>query len=157
MADADIAAQELVQQLWAKAEGELLSGRPLVPDLPDFEAPEHDGDLRYLNGNWAIDPADEGPSQGPEWRTKAKTRFTATVLSSLDRYFEQERDFLAHSVRVANTLAGWSGRLAREIRIVAQAIGDESARLVERQDILHRRTEARIAELEARVAELEGR
>jgi hypothetical protein len=155
MADADINARALVEQLWQRAEGELLLQDPVIPDLPEFEAPEHNGDLRYLNSHWQIDPALEGPG-GAEWKAKAKDRFAETVFSVLARYFEQERDFFAHGVRAHNAMAAWCGRLAREIRIVAQSVGDESRRLSERQDVLHRRLEDRIAALEARIAELEA-
>jgi len=157
VADTDITAQVLVEQLWQRADGVLLASRPVLPDLPEYESPEHDENLRYLNTHWSIDPTPDGPDSGVEWKDKAKRRLAATVLSTLHRYFEQERDYLAHSVRHANALAGWCGRLAREIRVVAQTIGDESRRLSDRQDVLHARLEDRIAVLEARIAELEGK
>lgn len=158
MADADVNARELVEQLWQRAEGELLLHDPVVPDLPEFESPEHDVNLRYVNSHWAIDPnppQDGVPDGGGEWKAKAKDRFAETVFSVLRFYFRQEQDFLAHSVRVDNAMAGWCGRLAREVRMVAQAVSDESRRLAERQDVLHRRLEERITRLEARIAELE--
>lgn len=158
MDDTDITAQVLVEQLWHRADGVVLASDALLPELPEYESPEHDENLRYLNTHWAIDPAPDAPGGGGvEWKDRAKRRLTATVLSTLRRYFEQERDYFAHSVRHANALAEWCGRLAREVRVVAQAIGDESRRLADRQDVLHARLEDRIAVLEARVAELEGR
>lgn len=157
MADADVNVRDLVERLWEQADAGILEGEPVLPPLLDFDAPEHDGDLRYLNTHWSIDPASEGPGVGPEWKSKAKDRLAATVFSILERYLEQEREFFAHGVRVSNLLAGWSTRLAREVRTVAEAVNDESHRLRDRQDLLHRRLEERIVQLEGRVAELEGR
>jgi hypothetical protein len=156
MADADINARELVQRLWEQAEGELLSPEPVVPELPEYESPEHDGNLRYLNTHWTIDPMPEGPGSGSAIKDRAKDRMTATVLGVLDRYFEREREYLAHGVRFSNRMAEWGGRMAREIRLVQRSLADESRRLAERQDILHRRLEQRVEELERRLAELEG-
>ena len=146
----------LIEELWAQADGELLEGNPLFVPLPDYESPEHNADLRYLNSHWQLDPTAETASDAAALKSKAKDRFNAAVLGVLHRYFEQEREFLAHSVRVSNLLAGWSDRLAREVRELAQGLTDESHRLRDRQDVLHRRLEDRIAELEARVQELES-
>jgi hypothetical protein len=155
MANANGNARDLVERIWERADGQLLDGEPVLPDLPDYESPEHDGDLRYVNSHWSIDPAYEGPARGGEWKVRAKERLSGSVFGVLDRYFEQERDFFAHGVRVQNKLAGWCSRLAREVRTVAQALNDESNRLVERQDVLHRRMEDRVAALEARLETLE--
>ena len=156
MADADINARELVQRIWSHAESDLLAPDPVVPELPTYESPEHNGDLRYLNSHWEIDPAPEAAGSGAI-KDRAKDRMTATVLGVLHRYFEQEREFFAHTVRFSNHIAGWGGRMAREVRLVQQSLGDESRRLIERQDVLHRRLELRIEELEQRIAELEQR
>ena len=157
MADADVNVREFVDKLWERVDGARIEGEPALPPLPDYESPEHDADLRYLNAHWLIDPVGDHPAEGAEWnaRARAKDRLAGTVFSILDRYFEQEREFFAHGVRVSNFLAGWSGRLAREIRTVAEALNDESHRLRDRQDVLHRRLEDRIAELERRLAALE--
>jgi len=157
MADADINAQQFVREVWERAEGELLSPHPVVPNLPEYESPEHDGDLRYLNSHWSIDPAPEGFRSNNPMKDKAKDRVAGTVLSVLHRYFAQERDYFAHVVRFSNRMAEWGGRMAREIRVVQQSLHDESRRLIERQDVLHRRAEERIEALERRVAELEAR
>lgn len=158
MADADVSVRELVGRLWEQADDSLLEGDTVLAPLSDFDSPEHDADLRYLNDHWQIDPAAEGPPDGgPQWKAKAKDRMAATVFGVLDRYFTQEKEFFAHGVRASNMLAGWSTRLAREVRLVAEALNDESHRLRDRQDVLHRRLEVRVAELSARVVELESR
>lgn len=157
MADADVNVREFVDKLWERVDGGPIEGTPVLAALPEYESPEHDSDLRYLNAHWLIDPAQEKGSDdsGRNAKTRAKDRLAGTVFAVLDRYFEQERNFFAHGVRVSNFLAGWSGRLAREVRTVADALNDESHRLRDRQDVLHRRLEDRIVELEARVRELE--
>jgi len=157
MADADVNVRELVEHLWEQADQSLLEGEPVLAPLPDFQSPEHSAELRYLNEHWQIDPAAEGPADGPEWKAKAKSRMAATVFGVLDRYFVQEKEFFAYGVRTSNLLAGWSARLAGEIRLVAAALNDESHRLRDRQDVLHRRLEERIAALEDRLTELEAR
>lgn len=157
MADADVSVRELVGRLWEQADGSLLEGDAVLAPLSDFESPEHDSDLRYLNDHWQIDPAAEGAPDGPQWKAKAKDRMAAAVLGVLDRYFNQEKEFFAHGVRASNMLASWSARTAREVRLVAEALNDESHRLCDRQDVLHRRLEARIADLESRLLEVESR
>lgn len=157
MADEDVNVREMVARLWEKADESLAEGEPVLAQLPDFRSPEHDVDLRYLNEHWQIDPAVEKVPDGPEWKTKAKDRMAATVFGVLDRYFTQEREFFAHGVRTSNLLAEWIARLAKEIRLVATDLNDESHRLRDRQDVLHRRLEVRVAELSARVVELESR
>jgi hypothetical protein len=154
--DADISARKLVEEIWQRAEDELLGGTSVLPPLKDFESLEHNGDLRYLNSHWSIDPAQAGPPRGSEWKQKARSRFAASVYAVLDRYFAQERDFFAHSVRYQNEVAQWCATLSREIRQVASALEDEARRLSERQDVVQRRLEARVAELEDRLARREG-
>lgn len=155
MADADVSVRELVGRLWEQADDSLLEGDAVLAPMADFQSPEHDPDLRYLNDHWQIDPAAEGAPDGPQWKAKAKDRMAATVFGVLDRYFTQEKEFFAHGVRASNMLAGWSTRLAREVRLVAEALNDESHRLRDRQDVLNRRLELRIAELEDRIAAIE--
>src|SRR3954469_13253160 len=102
MGDDNMTGQELARAIWERAEGEMLALRPVVPPLPEYESPEHDPDLRYLNSHWTIDPAPEGPSSGNQIKDRAKERLAATTLGVLDRYFSQEREYFAHSVRFAN-------------------------------------------------------
>lgn len=124
--------------------------------LPEYESPEHDDNLRYLNAHWAIDPTPDGPGSGVEWKDKAKRRLAATVMSTLPgtsrattRISRARRPH--HPARALACLPNGRGTHA------SAAIGDESRRLADRQDVLHARLEHRIATLEARIAELEGR
>lgn len=160
MADADVDepvnARATVERLWNQLDDELVEGEPAVAELPDFLSPVHNENIRYLNAHWDIDPASDALA-GSEWKAKAKDRLAGSVLSVLDRYFEQERQFFAHTVRSMNDVAEWLARLAREVRTVGQSVTDESHRLRDRQDLLHQRLLARIAELEDRLAELEAR
>lgn len=97
---------EFLEQL--KAEHRVLSWEPLPPDQPR-RAPHGDqsrtaASLRYLHGHWALpdsfDPADAGG--GVRGRTVGV--FGRLTYRVLGRYLREERELLAHMVRVNDAL-----------------------------------------------------
>jgi len=148
-------ADELVARVWEEAAARAASIEPLTPD--EATAPEAlalDGQLAYLNQHWAFATSPATPASSRARRTRERV---ARLLAFPSRYFAEEREFLAHTVRFANEVARRTDDLAAADTRLRRDLRAEARRLADRDQTLHDLLEARVAALEARVAELEAR
>jgi len=146
-------ARELVGRLWAETEARKVL-EDTVPSLPDAGSLQHGHILRHLNANWQFDLAPfVGGSTGI--RRRVKQRVARTVVSFLQEYFQEERDFMAHLVRLQNELAARSDESAAEVRQVVQSLRAVVTMLSERDDRLHALAEARLEQLQAAIDQLQ--
>ncbi|MEI7858207.1 MAG: hypothetical protein WCI26_00105 [Acidimicrobiales bacterium] len=118
--------EELLEQL--KAEHQVLQWEPLQPSLmvhpPAGEAIRNRTSLEYLHRNWALpdafDPAEGGA--GPRGRLLALWgRMTYAVLR---RYLHDERDLIAHMVRVNEGLEQRCDELSARVQQLRQDMID---------------------------------
>lgn len=79
-----------------------------------------------------------------------RSRIAAFVTWLLDPYFQEEKDFRAHVVRVCNDYARSQDRLATEIRKLRESLILESERLAQRDVLFHNLTDASDAHRAAR-------
>lgn len=161
---ADVSARELVQQVWDEVAAErALRPAPTV-GLPEYDRLVEDGERHYVNSRYRLDripPEPDGPNGddrpvGQLKRAEAKVRRRAArfVVGSLDRYLDDEQEFLVHLVRLQNTITVHIDRLSAEVRHLEALLLAESERLRNADTALHARLEDRIWALEAEVAEL---
>jgi hypothetical protein len=96
-------------------------------------------ELTYLNRHWESRAVRDVPSGRalPLSKRWVRARMAAFVTWFLDPYFEEERAFRAHVVRVCNDYARSQDRLATEIRTLRQALVLESERLAQRDVLFH--------------------
>lgn len=147
MGNSDPAARDLAARLWsesrAAARGNTRGHIPLAKELPRLQfLPE----LKYVNERWVLQTP-MGPTRGGalgrvlRWFKAIVTRL---VLSSINGYLLDEREFLSNLVRLENEVVKRCEYLTDEIRILAQMMEAESHRLSERAELLHRLLEERI-------------
>jgi hypothetical protein len=118
--------QEFLEHL--KAQHEVLRWEPLPPDDParvkTTDQARTRSSLEYLHRHWtlpdAFDPADAGG--GP--RGKVVGLFGRLTFRVLGRYLREERDLLAHVVRVNEALE----RRCDELSLRCQQLGDDMLR-----------------------------
>lgn len=144
-------ARELVEQLWAEARAKR-DVAEMIPDLRQSEALQHGHLLRHVNAKWELDTSPRVEGRG--FRRRVKGRMARTVASVLSGYFEGERDFLAHVVRLQNEVALRSDQSAEDIRQAVQSLRRTTTMLTDRDDRLHALVEARLDALEKAVDEL---
>lgn len=146
-------ARELVGRLWAETEARKVV-EDTVPALPGAVSLQHGHILRHLNAKWQFDISPfTGNATG--LRRRLKVRLGRTVVSLLQGYLEEERDFLAHLVRLQNELAVRTDEAAEEVRQVVQALRASVTMLSERDDRLHALAEARLEQLQAAIDQLQ--
>lgn len=144
-------ARDLVERLWQQTQARRQAIASTLNGLEDVEALTHSDELRYLNARWRLDVPSGLPRVGPAWKHRAKERVAQLVLHLLDRYFTDERDFLAHVVRFQNKVAVAHDELVDQLRELIDQLRDESRRLAERDELLHRLLEERVEQLEHEV------
>ena len=113
---------------------------------------QHEPELAYVNQHWVLptNPPDPAPGRFLALRRRMKAAVSRTVLSVLGRYLLGEREFLAALTRFQNDVARRADTLSEELHALVVAARLEESRLRERDEILHRALEERIASLERR-------
>ena len=135
MERASLQVSDIVKRLRRRA-GERSPVSPL--ELPTRTLLADNSDLAHLNRHWVIGEPGEPIRSGlaaklRRWLIPAPFRrwirqwLARAVLSSLERYLLEEREFLSALVRYQNELAVRTDELVAEIRNVASH-GDESTR-----------------------------
>jgi hypothetical protein len=160
MALSPVDARELVARLARTARRDDDAGPVLrLEPFPVRSHVRHLEELASLNRRWVFDTAPPA-APGSGLRARFKAFVARLVLSALERYFLDERDFLANLVRLENESAERADLLLDEVRSLERAVRDlaestraalvsEAQRLAERDELYHRLAEARIEELEA--------
>lgn len=115
-----------------------------------------DDERRYLNSRCVLrrDPVKPG---GRGVLSRAKGRAASFVIRSLDRYLDDEEEFLAHLVRLQNKLTVEHDRLVDEVVAIRQSVAEETERIAAATRHLHAAVEERLAVLERRVEATAGR
>jgi hypothetical protein len=146
----------LVEEIWRKvAADEVLDIEGEVGEAPHFEPLIHDEERRYLNAHCEFDTAPASvPAAGPApgMKRRMKARAGHFVIAVLERYFADEKQFLAHLVRLQNKLTVNHDRLAEEVGRLHRAFRRDSERQRQRSAVLHSRLEERVAALERELA-----
>jgi hypothetical protein len=149
----DVNARDLVQEVWDEVAAERARRPPVTASLPDCDRLLEDRERRYINSRYVLDRA---PLDGGAGGAKAKLRARAAhfIVRVLGGYFNDEEEFLAHLVRLQNTITVHIDRLSVEVRQLEASLQAESAHLRAADIALHTRLEDRVAALEAEMAEL---
>ncbi len=115
----------------------------MIPDLDPPPPLVHSIELAYLNRNWEARSLQDVPGGRavPLSKRWLRARLATFIAWLLDPYFEKEKQFRAHVVRICNDYARSQDRLATEIRMLRSALVLESERLAERDVLFHRMTE----------------
>lgn len=142
-------ARDIVERLWREAAASRERVSPPL-DIPEHQPLEASEELRDVNRGWPLPIPTSLPMTGPPWKQAAKAQVAGVVLHLLDRYFRDEREFLAHVVRFDNQVAVAHDRLAAQVRKLAEQLEETSRRLFEREELLHRLLEERVERLEQR-------
>jgi hypothetical protein len=155
----EVSARELTQRVWAEAAAERAT-RP-APDagLGDYDRLVEDDERLYINSRYVLDRA---PSQGgeevgrPLSRPMGRLRRRAAqfVVQVLERYLDDEREFLSHLVRLQNMITVHIDRLSGEVRQLEAVLRAESDRLRAADTALHASLEDRLDALENEIAAL---
>lgn len=160
MGEPTVVSRALVEEIWSGvANDELTRVQPSLGEPPSFEALVHDEERRYINARCEPNttPADV-PSAGRlvPIKRRLKGRAAHFVMRVLEHYFADEREFLAHLVRLQNKLTIHHDRLAEELQRLHHALSVESQRLRQQSLILHRQLEQRIETLEEQLAQIQA-
>jgi|GEM_PF-4444123 len=152
----EVSARELTQRIWDEVAGERALHPAASASLPECSRLVEDSERHYVNNRYVLDRSPVGEDRSrwrPLHRAKRKLRAKAArfVLHALARYFEDEQEFLAHLVRLQNTITVHVDRVSAEIREVEALVLAESDRLRGADTVLHDRLEARIRMLENEV------
>ncbi|MDQ1492695.1 MAG: hypothetical protein QOJ23_5209 [Actinomycetota bacterium] len=156
----DVSARELVRQVWDEVAAERALRPAPEASLSDYDRLVEDGERHYVNSRYVLDRApldpDRRPGIGGAGRLTAKLRARAArfVVGVLGGYFDDEQEFLAHLVRLQNTLTVHIDRLSGEIRQLEALLQAESERLRAADTALHARLEDRIRAVADEVAGL---
>ena len=156
----DVSARDLVKQVWDEVAVERAQRPPPDAGLSDYERLVEDGERHYVNRRYVLDRkpvADEGSAGAPSprgVRGRVRARAGRFVVGVLRGYFDDEQEFLAHLVRLQNTITVHIDRLSQEIRQVESSLQDETERLRVAGVTLHARLEDRVRALEEEVAGL---
>lgn len=151
----DISARELTRQLWEEVAAERALRTNPHAGLGDYDRLINDSERHYLNSRYVLRRSPRGSEGGERWlRVNGALRLRAAqfVLRVLERYFDDEQEFLAHLVRLQNTVTANIDRLSAEVRQLESLLQAESERLGAADAILHARLEERINALEEQVA-----
>ena len=150
----NLSARDLVSEIW----DEVAADRALRPlptaQLADYDRLMDDTERHYINSRYVLNraPLEDDPRFRGGAKGKLRARTARFVVAVLGRYFDSEQDFLAHLVRLQNTMADRIDRLSEEVRQLEAALQAESERLRATDITLHSRLEDRIQALEAVVA-----
>jgi len=150
----NVSARDLVSQIWDEVAAERAL-RPLpTAHLGHYDRLMEDTERHYINSRYVLDraPLEDEARFGGGAKGRARARAARFVIGVLGRYFDSEQDFLAHLVRLQNTIADRIDRLSEEVRQLEAVLQEESERLRATDVTLHSRLEDRIQALEAVVA-----
>lgn len=151
----DISARKLVEQIWEEVAAEQSLRPSPTAGLVDYDRLVEDGERRYVNSRYVLHRAPfEGGGRLGRVKRKLRARAARFVVGVLGGYFEDEQEFLAHLVRLQNTITVHIDRLSAEVRQVEVLLQTESERLRTADTVLHARLEDRLRTLEAEVAGL---
>jgi hypothetical protein len=118
--------QEFLEHL--KAEHQVLQWEPLPPDDPArVQATDQTrtrSSLEYLHRHWALPDAFDPADVGGGVRGRIVSMFGRLTYRVLGRYLREERDLLAHVVRVNEALQ----RRCDELSQRCQQLGDDMVR-----------------------------
>jgi hypothetical protein len=156
----DVSARELTQQVWDEVAAERALRPPPAAGLADgHERLLEDGERHYVNSRYVLrrtaqgDGVDGGGRTGSVKR-RLRARAARFVVHVLGDYFDDEQEFLAHLVRLQNTVTVHIDRLSDEVRQLQSVLQAESGRLRAADIALHARLEDRVRTLEDEVADL---
>jgi hypothetical protein len=152
----DVSARDLVNKVWEEVAAEQSLRPPPMADLGDYDRLVEDAERRYVNSHYALDraPLDCHAGRPGRVKTKLRARVARFVVAVLGGYFDDEQEFLAHLVRLQNTITVEVDRLSEEVRKLEALLQAESERLRAADATLHARLEDRIRVLEAEVVSL---
>ncbi|MDQ3756384.1 MAG: hypothetical protein M3394_00820 [Actinomycetota bacterium] len=109
---------------------------------------QHLWELRHLNHHWDFDAPDPGQFGGPTVKGRAKGAIGRFVVHLFAKYFDDQREFYAHVVRVANALARSHDALADDLATLTRMLRDETQRLADRDAMFHALVEERLERME---------
>lgn len=142
MGDLGIDSRDLVERVWHEvALRETLAAEPFEHKEP-FRSVElnHDAERHYINAHCILaSTPSEVASFGPlaQGKARLKRRAGHFIVAVLERYFADEREFLAHLVRFQNNVADAHDELGREIAALEHLVRVESLALKQRIAILN--------------------
>jgi hypothetical protein len=150
----NVSARDLTQQVWDEVAAErALRPPPEARLADDYERLVEDGERRYVNSRYVLARTPRLESEGGVKR-RVRARAAQFVVHVLGGYFEDEQEFLAHLVRLQNTITTHIDRLSEEVRELHSVLQAESGRLRAADISLHARLEDRVRALESEVADL---
>jgi hypothetical protein len=145
----DISARKLVEQIWEQVASEQALRPNPTAGLADYDRLVEDGERRYVNSRYVLHRAPVAGDAGlGRVKKKLRARAARFVVGVLGGYFEDEQEFLAHLVRLQNTITVHIDRLSGEVRQLEALLQMESERLRAADTILHARLEDRLRALE---------
>jgi hypothetical protein len=152
----DLSARDLVKHVWDEVAAERAIRPTPTAGLGDYDRLVADPERHYLNSRYVLarTPLKAADVPGRGVRHKLRARTTRFVVDAFSRYLDEEQEFLAHLVRLQNTLTVHIDRLSGEVRQVEALLQAESDRLRAADTTLHARLEDRIQALEEELAAL---
>jgi len=140
VADTFVSSREVVEEVWrhvaAKRDLRAASEIRGFPPLPQLN---HDTERHLINARCVLDRGPgELPSGKPLARVKkvVKRRAAAFTMAVLQRYFDDEQEFIAHLVRFQNNVADAHDQLAREVAALHRGTLLECERLMSKLEAL---------------------
>ena len=140
MADTFISSREVVEEIWrhVAAKRELrasseIRGFPALPQLND------DMERHLINARCVLDRGPGEPPLAPPFakiKRIVKRRAAAFTMAVLQRYFDDEQEFLAHLVRYQNNVADAHDQLVREVSALHRGTLLECERLMSKLEAL---------------------
>lgn len=146
-----------MEQVWRRvALREELTSEPKIPAAPHFAKLEHDMERHIVNRRCILDRSPAVPP-GAGWLKRVKTplkrRAGTFLVTVLDRYFDDEQQFLAHLVRLQNNIAESHDHLAQDVTDLHRHVRDEALSLRRHIALLEESIDEKIAALQFAQAE----
>ena len=143
MAESDLDPEAILERL--RAHQHILQWQPLPPDLARGprvgEQTRNRGSLEYLHRHWALPDHFDPAAAGGGFRGRVIALFGRLTYRVLGPYFRQERELLAHVVRVNEALEQRCDELTLRMQQLNQDVLDrqvaESRNLTELALWLH--------------------
>jgi hypothetical protein len=148
----DVSARDLVRQVWDEVAVERASRPTPSVGLGNYDRLVDDAERHYINSRYVLarTPLVADGRKVPGLRARA-ARF---VVGAFGRYLDDEQEFLAHLVRLQNTMTVHIDRLSGEVRQLEALLQAESEHLRAADTTLHADLEDRIRALEDEMAAL---
>jgi hypothetical protein len=145
----DVSARDLVNQVWDEVAAERAQRPTPTAGLGEYDRLVENLERHYVNSRYVLtrSPLD-GSGRLRSVKGKLRGRAARFVTGILGGYFDDEQEFLAHLVRLQNTMAIHIDRLSEEVRRLEALLQAESERLRAADVALHGRLEDRIQALE---------